>query len=544
LGLPAGTPVDTENPETKALYMEFLSKKIFSARLSEPTTALSPAEIEARKVIWTIFDILLVLLQKVTALQILNTTTVQNLVEHEKSYSDLMARIFFYIGSGVVDKSVWKKLYGVPRHAGEDAGRFLESDIDARFTQTSPSEIASEFILGYGDITLQEVFESLYNQYKELGPHDSENPEKNIVSFTIESPAWLDRGGDSRQMLRNICDISLTKNSDESMSIDTKMRQITTSLSAASGFSRQESYNTAIQKVSDEVHVYNDASGTAKISLDAEDPWYGVYWDVDILPTAEQYVNEILTGNYSTYSAAELQEVINAAWALKNELHKRNAGNPFDPAAGHQWIWHIGRNLNVQNALRDYIRLLGAQEEEQWAPETVPITLTDPSEAEVFERMNDSFQAIYQIAKDESILELGDVGETEVNGTTVYGEDYDKLNEWEQNQPPERRQAYAQFRDLKLSWDWGILTGGFASGQEPDQVQTVKLNEIRSIRGAINQKLNTYIDTIKSKRDLIKDRADQQRETVEAATSARKMTNEFIQSAIRQLQNILASIFK
>jgi len=482
--LPAGTVIDPESPDIQEQYLAFLAGKLSSTYRSEASSALSPAEIEARKIVWTVFDILLVLLQEVTALQILNSETLSFLTKYQKEYSDLMARAFFYVGSGSVDREVWKNIYGVPEHEG--GGRILESSLDARMTPTVPSDIASEFKLGYADITLQEVFEYLYDQYKDIG-------EGETVRFMLESSAWRDKDpnrtdGPNDQTRRNECEILLTKNSDNEITISVRMNQRIASLAERTNSSRALAYDTLVERMQNKLDILID-----------QYPVGSEVYEIDF-PDSEEYLTQIVPG------LGDYQWLIDDVNAAKNASHLAAAYYDFKRLAN------------------QYLDML--EQVEVWSSTPLSVTLTDATEEEIYEQMNTAFQTVYSEAKTADIVEIS----------------ASDLSPWEQNQSDKLQEAFISFRDLKIPWDWGILAGGIV--QDATGAQTAKLSEQKELRGAINQKINTFIETIDSKMKLIEDRADQQREVIEAASSARKMTNEIIQTAIRQLQNILASIYK
>jgi len=498
--LPAGTVIEPGDEAIQEQYVEFLSGKLEAIYRSEEKGALSPAEIEARKIIWTVFDILLTLLQKVTTLQIVNSDTLKFFTQYEKAYSDLMARAYFYIGSGTVDRTVWKadKMYGIPNYEGGDEGlgRLLESTLDARLTHTTPSEIASEFKLGYGDITLQEVFEYLYAQYESEDTAVGET-----VRYVLESPAWKDKDpnrpaeeGAKDQTRRNECEIELTKTAEGEIIINVNMKQRITTVAERTGATLAQAYEILVEKLEEKIEILNDR--------------YIADYTINF-PDVEEYITQIVPG------LGDYQ------WLI-DDINYAKSLETWDAD------FYAFRRLANQ-----YLDLL--TQVEVWS-HTETDTLVDASKEEVLEEMNDLFQAAYLQAKTDHIVEIADPEDPTQS---------DYLSPWEQNITNDKlREAFIQFRDFKIPWDWGILAGGLASGQNPTDPQAVKLERSKTLRGELNQRMNTFIDTLDSKMQLIQDRTEQQREVVESAASARKMINEIIQTAIRQLQNILASIYK
>ena len=445
LKLPEGTSVDPEDTEIQEKYLDFLSGKLSAIYRSEEKGALSPAEMEARKIIWTVFDILLALLQKVTTLQMVNSDALKFFTQHEKAYSDLMARAYFYIGSGTVDQFVWKhrSMYGLPQH--EEGGPLLESTLDARLTQTTPSEIASEFKLGYGDITLQEVFEYLYDQYKDL-----QNGE--TARYMLSSPAWKDKDpnrpseeGPKEQTRRNECEIELTKNAEGEILINVHMKQRITTVAERTGATLGEAYEILVDKLNEKIDYLNSE--------------YGDDYTINF-PDVEEYLTQIVTG------LGDYQWLIDEVNHAKSLSHWSSAFYAF------------------KNLANQYLDLL--TQVEVWN-RVETNTLVDASEEEVLEEMNTLFQAAYGQAKADHLVEIQN----------------NDLSPWEQNQNDRVKELFIQFRDFKIPWDWGILAGGFTNN--PGDVQTVKLNQVREIRGAINQKLNTFIETLDSKMQLIQD---------------------------------------
>jgi len=415
---PFAPPSDPGRQRTiQEIYMSFLSSKLSNIHQAEAVNALSPTEIEARSIIGNIFDIIIQLLRHVTDLQILNSSALEFLAKHQEAYAELMSRIFFYVGSGVVEKNLWDKIKKDPHY--ELASLRLVSSLDAIQTPIRPSSIASEFTLGYGKITLEDIFQYVYQNALRAY---AEDPANGTANFILNSYIWADEDGDEDLIYRrNICYIAAEKVSDDEMNITIKFQN------------RYMPHDTV------EDHRDNN--------LDAS--------------------------NYIT-------DIDDPSWIVSTQ----------------------------------YIR---------------SATLTTTDEKTVLNTMNEKFQSAYTAAKNNHFVEIS------TNYLSAY-----ELRKAGDNEA--YKEYFADKRDLKFQWDQGILAGSFEP--DPNQDQGFMLNEMKDTRAQFNQRLNTLVETIKSKIDLIRDRSDQQREVVESASQSRKMTSEILQSILRQLQNILASIFK
>jgi hypothetical protein len=105
------------------------------------------------KLIWSICDILLLLISKLVKTQINTQAAVSFLTEYQKAYQDEMSRVFFYSA-------------GNPVTANSDTAVILSSDAMRTPTVATPSNIDT-WNLGYAGITVAECANWLYTKVAE-----------------------------------------------------------------------------------------------------------------------------------------------------------------------------------------------------------------------------------------------------------------------------------------------------------------------------------------------------------------------------------------
>jgi hypothetical protein len=137
-------PETINNQSLKSSYLNFLRSQLQKTYQAESLENLSPKENEQRKVVFTIFDILLTLLKASLTTQMTTGDVMDFFTQKEKSYADLMARVFFYIGTGSISSHV---SYGSEYYSTEDWEN----------TNITFSTDPTKYDFGYGHITLDEV---------------------------------------------------------------------------------------------------------------------------------------------------------------------------------------------------------------------------------------------------------------------------------------------------------------------------------------------------------------------------------------------------
>lgn len=139
----------TETPELLARYSTYIDS------LYEAQQAMAAAAGDPRlQMLWSIYDILILLISKFVKCQINNQSAVEFLTRYQKAYQDEMSRVFFYIGA--------------PAVSGTDRNDILSQTPDGIRTPTAqtPSNIDT-FKLGYGNLTIAEYVDWLYRKASE-----------------------------------------------------------------------------------------------------------------------------------------------------------------------------------------------------------------------------------------------------------------------------------------------------------------------------------------------------------------------------------------
>lgn len=147
--------------ESRTKYMSFLSKKLGDINESTAVNALSPNEIAGRHLVVTVFDLILVMLTSLAVEQLKNSDTLSFLAKYQQKYADLMRRAPTYIGTGYLSQRMMDDWNMSPT---DNIPTKSFSTADSYFSKTSPSTIASEFKLGYADLSLEDVFRYLFNE--------------------------------------------------------------------------------------------------------------------------------------------------------------------------------------------------------------------------------------------------------------------------------------------------------------------------------------------------------------------------------------------
>ncbi len=137
-------PGKESDPTVQSLYLDFLRAQLSKVYQNESINLISPTEIEQRRLVFTIFDILQTMLKSAITTQLTVGSTMDFLTKKQKSYADLMARTFFYMGTGSIDTD-----YSV-------GGEYVSS-ADWYNTPVNYSTDPQKYDLGYGNIKLSEI---------------------------------------------------------------------------------------------------------------------------------------------------------------------------------------------------------------------------------------------------------------------------------------------------------------------------------------------------------------------------------------------------
>ncbi len=160
--------------QLNALYLQFLAQKTMDIRISEESNALSPEEISQRHLVYSVYDILLTLLNTVTTNEIATSAVLNFLSQKEKTYTDMMAKTTMYIGTGTIYTQ------GDSRKVSPS---YPASTADATQTQIHSSATdATQFTLGYMNISVDDISQYLTDQVFRQNQSTS--------SFDIYSDAW------------------------------------------------------------------------------------------------------------------------------------------------------------------------------------------------------------------------------------------------------------------------------------------------------------------------------------------------------------------
>lgn len=194
--------------QKQKMYLDFLSQKLQSTYESEAINSLSPTEVQNRFITYTLFEILLTLINLASKTQTLASTAVEFLVEKEQNYVELLKNTFMYVGKGQLlsdFSSTMAVIGGTP------------SSEDWWFTKTAPSSDPTLFDLGYGNITLQNIFDylakntvTLTKPEQDPATPDVPPPDFASTSFTLKSGIYADPGGSGNY--RSSCELKVTKN--------------------------------------------------------------------------------------------------------------------------------------------------------------------------------------------------------------------------------------------------------------------------------------------------------------------------------------------
>ena len=176
--------IATASAKNQKLYLDFLSGKLDVTQLSEATVALSPEEVTGRQITYTIYDIMLALINYITQNQVLESEALEVLTKKKAEYIKLMDKMFIYQGKGTYDSGLNNvlgfSLAGTGSSYTAITGTSYDSTEDWAFTGTTPSTDPTEYKLGYANATLQDVFDYL----KETGTIPSAT---GTTSFTLAS---------------------------------------------------------------------------------------------------------------------------------------------------------------------------------------------------------------------------------------------------------------------------------------------------------------------------------------------------------------------
>jgi hypothetical protein len=193
---PLSQMLSSMNVQYQKIYMSFLNTQVSAISQSEAANALSPTEVTARHMMYTIMDILITLMKDAAAVQLGVGKAIQILAGRNLQYSKLASNAVFYFGSGEVTKELWDT------DIINDSSSNLMSSTDRELTRTTPNTDPTQYSLGYGDIKLADVFKSLYSN---LLTTDASNGQ----SFDLFSATYKDYTLDKQR--RNKCHISLAK---------------------------------------------------------------------------------------------------------------------------------------------------------------------------------------------------------------------------------------------------------------------------------------------------------------------------------------------
>ena len=148
------------------LYVQYLSSTVNQTHIAEQVLGQSPEAVQQYKILWAVFELLAKMLSEMTISQIRNAVAVQFLTEKRSIGATAYTEAPVYIGSGNVSLSLINELdkYFKPPNK---SNLYFVSSVDSVYTPINvDTNDPSKFTLGYANISLQNVSDWLYSQYK------------------------------------------------------------------------------------------------------------------------------------------------------------------------------------------------------------------------------------------------------------------------------------------------------------------------------------------------------------------------------------------
>lgn len=431
--------IATANGEKQKLYLDYLSGRLETTHVAEATVALSMTEVTGRQLVYTLYDIILTLLNIIVTNQILESQSVQPLIRKKEEYVKLMRQLFFYRAKGELDKGLSQLFMSKTAFTGTDpdfqtSNKLLGTE-DWMYTEVIFDNDPSKYVLGYAGLTLQDLFTALYNS----------------VAYQREST-----GSASFDLCAQpipIQESSITVGDDTKNTVLYRQTRITISISK------------------------DPATGTYTISTVLAEYWR--HSDRDCTKWENSW--ELHTAFPHTQTIIPTSSAIETEALIKNAL-KTTYYNAYAQ----------GKLYGLVGVEGDY---------NLWAT---------------------------QYMKDK----LG-TGNSNLWKYVWLARAYEPKIPW----------AYIQAAEGKTDVA-GILAAKASQNPFPTDLSNATLTLTLQARGEQNKMLNSYLDVIRSKMDLVGDKADSQQQVADTSASARKNTVNILQAVLRQLQNILASIFR
>lgn len=156
------------------------------------------------------------------------------------------------------------------------------------------------------------------------------------------------------------------------------------------------------------------------------------------------------------------------------------------------------------------------------------ITLSSATIAQAVSALDSSFLSAYAYAKSQHWVEIfkSNLPAGEVSGKSAL----------------EIANSIAK-RNIKIPYETGILAYQL-SPATTNKSWTAALTKLQNLRSTYNKTLSTFIGEAEAKQQLLGDKASQQQQIIQTATSSRQMTNKILKNTIQQMATILQAIFR
>lgn len=216
--------IAADNAENQKLYFDYLSGQLDATHVREATNALSVDEATNRHITYSLIEILLTLIGLATNSQIVSAQAENPLLQKKQEYINRLKKMVFYVGKGELSES--SKLSSIPagfRSLTDDfqLHEYVIGSEDLFYTKAVYSDDPSKYTLGYGGITMQDIFNYLY---------DTANKEGTATYILNSSPWWADAGtmlGQSSEYgyLHNQCTLTVDKDDQGEFTITTSFAE-------------------------------------------------------------------------------------------------------------------------------------------------------------------------------------------------------------------------------------------------------------------------------------------------------------------------------
>lgn len=499
----------TETPELLARYSTYIDS-LYEAQQKLAESAGDPR----LQMLWSIYDILILLISKFVKCQINNQLAVEFMTRYQKEYQNEMSRAFFYVGA--------------PAVSGTDRNQVLSSTPDGARTPTSVEAPSAMPIFNSGSST------SLIDGYVNyLYTQASENPAGTPYSITlggkqIASKGDLNKYGDLQG--HPYTTITVTRNADNTYAIQvssyvemyekwwgwidkrTLLNQTYTQ-SGTSG-SDYESFKNTVHSVFQT--SYNQANAALQTKERAMELYVPAFYDIN---TFKLGYGNLTVGEYFNW--------------LYRKASENAAGTPYSLTIPAKQIASVG-DLNWYSDMpgNPYITLSVTKS----ADNTYTITVS--SHVEQFEKWWGWI--------DKTTL-LNNTYTSSGTITITSNEEYESFMKKAQSvflTSYSNAQAVVLNRDRSFNvyvpWENNILLNYTGP---TDEIKSDYAKEIK-FRSERNRNIQNCIDAIKSRKDVIGDKADQQQRLIDSSSSGRKQSSNILQTIVRQMQTILGSIFR